>query len=112
MGKVRKLVEVALMALVFIGMVAVSASAQEEGRHAKSKIQPVYPDLAKRMNVTGSVKLMVTIAPNGTVKSWKVLGGHPLLVDPAIDAVKKWKYETASEESTAVVEFRFDNNSN
>jgi TonB family protein len=112
MSRVRKFVTTAVMALTFSSVVWLSAAAQEEGRRAKTKVQPAYPELAKRMNVTGAVKLMVTIAPNGTVKSAKVLGGHPLLVDPAIDAVKKWKYEPANEESTALVEFKFDNNSN
>jgi len=112
MDGVRKLLAVAIMAVVFSGVTGLTATAEDEGRRAKSKVQPAYPELAKRMNVTGTVKLMVTIAPNGTVKSAKVLGGHPLLVDPAMDAVKKWKYEPASEESTSVVEFKFDSNSN
>jgi TonB family protein len=98
------------LAATFIGSLAVSAPAEEESRHVKSKVSPAYPELAKRMNVTGVVKLQVIVAPNGIVKSAKAIGGHPLLVDPAIEAVKKWKYEPASEETTNVVEFRFDNN--
>jgi outer membrane biosynthesis protein TonB len=54
----------------------------------------------------------VVVAPNGVVKSAKVIGGHPLLVDPAMDAAKKWRYEPASEETTNVVEFHFDPNAN
>jgi hypothetical protein len=42
------------------------------------------------------------------VKETKVIGGHPILVNAAVDAVKKWRYETASAESTGTVEFRFD----
>jgi protein TonB len=87
-----------------------AASAEDETRHVKTKVAPAYPELAKRMNVTGIVKLQVTIAPNGTVKTARAIGGHPLLVDPAIEAVKKWKYEPANEETINVVEFRFDNN--
>jgi TonB family protein len=56
----------------------------------------------------GMVRLEATIAPNGTVKQVKVLGGHPLLVQAATDAIRKWKYAPAGEETTAVVEFRFD----
>lgn len=84
----------------------------EEGRAVKSKVSPVYPELARRMNVAGTVKVQVVVAPNGTVKTAKVVGGHPLLVDPALDAVKKWKYEPASEETTSIVEFRFEPNNN
>ena len=61
------------------------------------------------MNVKGSVKLLVTVGQNGTVKSTKVVGGHPLLVTASEDAVRRWKFEPASEESTGVVEFDFSN---
>jgi TonB family protein len=84
------------------------AFAQEElSRKAKVKISPVYPDIARRMNITGSVKVVVVVAPNGTIKSTKVVGGHPLLVTAALDAIKKWKFDPAPEESTGLVEFKF-----
>jgi outer membrane biosynthesis protein TonB len=54
--------------------------------------------------------VQVVVAPNGSVKSTKVVGGHPLLVNAAVDAVKKWRFDTASEESTGIVEFKFDPN--
>lgn len=76
-------------------------------RKVKSKINPTYPDLARKMAISGVVKVEVVVAPNGSVKSTKVLGGHPLLVDAAVDAVRKWKFEAASEETTGVVEFKF-----
>ncbi len=76
-------------------------------RKAKSKVAPVYPDLARRMSITGTVKLSVVVAPNGTVKSTKLVGGHPLLVNAAMDAMKKWKFEPGPDESTGIVEFKF-----
>jgi len=82
-------------------------SQDELSRKVKNRIAPVYPDVARRMNISGSVKVMVVVAPNGTVKSAKVLGGHPLLVNAAIDALKKWRFESAGEESSGVVEFKF-----
>ena len=108
--RLKNLAAVVLMALTFGLVVSEPATAEDEGRHVKSRVAPAYPELAKRMNVTGTVKLQVTIAPNGTVKTAKVIGGHPLLVDPAMDAVKKWKYEPGSADTTEIVEFRFDNN--
>jgi TonB family protein len=45
---------------------------------------------------------------NGSVKDAKVMGGHPVLVNAAMDAVKKWRFEAGPGESTGVVEFRFD----
>ena len=76
-------------------------------RKAKAKVAPVYPELARRMSIAGTVKLSVVVAPNGTVKSSKLVGGHPLLVNAAMDAIKKWKFEPGSEESTGIVEFKF-----
>jgi protein TonB len=90
----------------------VPAAAQEEKteeltRKAKTKVAPVYPDIARRMSIAGTVKLAVVVAPNGTVKSSKAMGGHPLLVNAAMDAVRQWKFEPAATESTGVVEFKF-----
>jgi TonB family protein len=99
---------IALPALVVMGVaLIVPARASAADRALKSKVTPVYPELARKMAVSGTVKVEVTIAPNGSVKNVKVIGGHPLLVDAAVDAVKKFKYETASEESTQIVEFKF-----
>ena len=77
-------------------------------RRAKSKVQPVYPDLARKMNITGTVKIQVVVAANGTVKDAKVLGGHPVLAGAALDAVRKWRFEPAAVESSGVVELKFE----
>jgi TonB family protein len=77
-------------------------------RKVKSKVSPVYPEIARKMGLTGSVKLQLVVAASGEVKETKVIGGHPILVNAAVDAVKKWRFETASAESTGTVEFKFD----
>src|SRR6267378_1175636 len=56
------------------------------------------------------VKFEVVIAPDGHVKTTRVVGGHPLLVQACQDAVKEWKFVPASEETTQVVEFEFHAN--
>jgi TonB family protein len=90
-------------------MFAPNAWSQEEGtRKAKSKVQPTYPELARRMKISGVVKVQVTVAANGTVKDAKLLGGHPVLANAVLDAVKKWRYETAPQETTENLQFRFD----
>ena len=76
-------------------------------RKPKSKVAPVYPDVARRMNIEGTVKLAVVVSPNGTVKSSKAVGGHPLLVNAALTAMRQWKFETAPSESSGIVEFKF-----
>jgi len=84
-----------------------SVKTDELSRKPKTKVAPVYPDVARRMRVTGTVKLSVVVAPNGTVKSSKVIGGHPVLVNAAMDAMKQWKFESAPTESSGTVEFKF-----
>ena len=83
-------------------------STNEDGkRKVKTKVSPAYPELARRMNVTGKVKIEVIIAPDGRVRNTRVIGGHPLLVQSALDAVKEWKFVPAPEETTQIVEFVF-----
>ena len=77
-------------------------------RRAKSKVQPAYPDLARKMNITGTVKVQVTVTPNGTVKEAKVVGGHPVLANAALDAVRKWRFEPAAVETSGMVDFKFE----
>jgi protein TonB len=83
---------------------------EELTRKAKTKVAPVYPDVARRMSITGTVRLAVVVAPNGVVKSTRAVGGHPILVNAAMDAMKKWKFEPAPIESSGIVEFKFQPN--
>jgi len=100
----------AITAAVFISgatAFAQSSTTDESKRKVKTKTVPLYPDLAKRMNVVGRVKIEIVIAPDGRVKSTRVVGGHPLLVQACQDAVKEWRFYAAAEETTQVVEFEF-----
>jgi TonB family protein len=93
------------------GFVIAQQSSTDEGkRKVKSKTAPAYPELAKRMNVSGKVKIEVIITPDGKVRSTRVIGGHPLLVQACQDAVKEWKFVAAAEETTQVIEFDFRGN--
>ncbi len=105
----RKWAVATTAALLFSGAsgFAQSGSTDETKRKVKTRTTPAYPELAKRMNVAGKVKIEVVITPDGRVKSTRVVGGHPLLVQACQDAVKEWKFVPASEETTQVVEFEF-----
>ena len=99
---------IALIAMLAIMVAAQTSRAQEEGgRKVKTRVAPVYPELARKMNVGGTVKVQIIVAPNGSVKAAKPLGGHPLLIESALDAVKRWKYEPEKDESTEIVQFNF-----
>jgi TonB family protein len=86
---------------------AEEAKMEELSRKVKTKVAPVYPEIARRMSITGTVKLSVVVTPNGTVKSSKAVGGHPVLVNAAMEAIKQWRFESAPTESSGIVEFKF-----
>jgi len=77
-------------------------------RRAKTRVQPVYPELARKMQISGTVKIEVTVSPNGAVKEARVVGGHPVLATSALDAAKKWRFEPAPSESSGVIDFKFE----
>jgi TonB family protein len=89
-----------------------SAAAQQNSADAPRKLVNMapleYPELARRMNIRGTVKLEVVIAPSGTVKKARVIGGNPVLVGAAEDSIRKWKYEPAPHDSSTVVELHFN----
>jgi TonB family protein len=109
--KIRRWPATGLLALLMGAAVmfqAMPAMAQGElARKPKTKVAPTYPELARRMNITGTVKVLVVVSASGTLKDTKVVGGNPLLVNAAMDALKKWKFEPADSESSGTVEFKF-----
>jgi TonB family protein len=115
---VKRRVFISLFALMFVlgvpGPLATNAQnepaqkAQDEApRKIKSRIQPVYPELARKLKLSGVAKVMVTISPDGKVKDAKIVGGHPVFTEAALNAVKKWKYEPARDATTDLIEIRF-----
>jgi len=102
------------LALALSGVVVMprKASAQDNAadstkRKVRVRVTPEYPALAKQMNMTGKVKIEATVAADGHVVSTRVVGGSPLLVNSAVEALKKWHFEPAAKETTEIVEFAF-----
>jgi TonB family protein len=60
------------------------------------------------MNLQGNVKADVVVAPNGSVKSIEIKGGHPLLGQAAQNALREWKWEPAPHETHEAVELKFN----
>jgi TonB family protein len=77
-------------------------------RPVLKRVMPEYPVLARQINVKGNVKLEADVAADGTVRTFTVKGGHPILVDAAETAIRKWKYAPAPRESTELIEIHFD----
>jgi TonB family protein len=96
-----------LLAALLTGTSKAQAPGHEE-RKVVSRVAPFCPEVAKRMKVGGVVKLEVVVRANGRVKSAKVLGGSPVLIQAATTAVEKWKFEVAPQETTELVQVVFE----
>ena len=79
-----------------------------ESRAVKSRVAPVYPEIAKRMKITGEVKLEVIVDAEGKVKDVRAVSGNHMLEIAAEDAVRKWKFEPGSGDTTVVVGVNFE----
>jgi TonB family protein len=102
-----------LPCLLVVSLCCVQAgNAQSEevqgSRKVVGKVTPAYPDIARKLNLTGSVKLEVTVLPGGSVKTTHVLGGNPLLAQSAENAIRNWKWEKSEHETTEVVQVQFN----
>lgn len=102
------------LALVIAGAViaaprlpAQEASTEVNKRKVRTRVVPDYPQLARQMNATGKVKIEATISADGRVTATKPVGGSPLLVSAAEDALKKWRFEPGPKETVEVIEFDF-----
>jgi TonB family protein len=85
-----------------------SGSAKASGsRKVKTSIEPEYPELARRMRISGTVRISATVTPDGRVRETKVLGGSPLLTAEAESAVKKWRFEEGPKETVEIIEINF-----
>jgi protein TonB len=51
-----------------------------------------YPKIAKQTGAKGTVTLNATIGADGNIKKVKVVSGHPMLTNAAVEAVKQWRY--------------------
>lgn len=92
-----------MQAIVLALMVALTIPAMAaEARAVKSRVAPVYPEIARRMKVSGAVKVEATVDADGNVIGVKMVSGNSLLGFAAQDAVRKWKFESGP--GTAKVE--------
>jgi periplasmic protein TonB len=81
-------------------------SSTETGRKVVRKVQPEYPVEARRMNLAGTVRVVAVVAPDGSVKKVEPVGGSPILVQAAENAISRWKFVPGAE-SKENVELHF-----
>lgn len=77
-------------------------------RKLLTRVEPEYPDTLRRLNISGTVRLNVTIAPKGNVEIVDVVGGNPILGEAAARAVKQWIYSSGHSRITIEVTIPFD----
>jgi TonB family protein len=104
----------AVLALLLGGALAVpttlcaqNVTAEASTRKVRSKVVPAYPDLARQTHITGKVKLEANVSADGRVLGVKVVGGSPVLVSAATEALNKWRFEAGTNETTETIEFAF-----
>ena len=111
--KAKRILAVCLLAVLGVGSGgALSTRAQEgDAPGSKRKVRVMgkaqYPELAKKLNLTGVVKIEVTIGADGKVKRTHVVGGHPVLATEAERAAMQSEFEPGPKETSEVIEFKF-----
>ena len=106
------------MLVVLLGLATIPSALSADAQTAQSadnpsvrkvinKVVPAYPNMARSLNLSGTVRLEALVLANGKVKSIEVKGGNPLLAQAAQNAVREWRWAKAEHESTETVEFKF-----
>ena len=96
-----------LLLLCALALGAGVTHAASAHRSVVTKVPPVYPELARRMHVSGTVVVHLTVQPDGSVSEAKVESGHALLSPAATEAVRHWRFEPAAETSDLTVDVNF-----
>ena len=100
---------------VFLILVSLGPARTAQGQQASAETArrivrqtaPVYPEMARKIGLGGTVKVIAVVAADGDVKSVEPVGGSPLLLKAAEDAVAKWKFAPGAE-SRQTVELHFN----
>jgi TonB family protein len=106
--KWQKCVLLRAAAIALVCVFGLPLHGRAEDRAIKTRVAPVYPEIAKRMKVSGLVKLDVTVDAEGKVTDVKEVSGNHTLSIAAEEAVRKWKFAPGSGTSTVPVELNFE----
>jgi TonB family protein len=101
------LIAFCLGVITFSPTLSLAQEQPEATRKIVSKVVPVYPELASKMQIRGTVKVEALVAPNGKVRFTQVIGGSPLLAKAAVDAIEKWKWGPDPQETKELIELNF-----
>jgi TonB family protein len=97
----------ALMATLAISAALAIPALAADTRAVKLRVAPTYPEIAKRMRITGEVRVMATVDADGRVTAVKTLSGNHMLSTAAEEAVRRWKFEPGPGTSSVNVSLNF-----
>jgi TonB family protein len=96
-----------LAILMLMGTVATTAFAAEGGRQVLVIAPSVYPVMARQLHVGGTVRMQAVVSSTGKIKELKVIGGHPLLTEAALDSARKWQFQPSATETVEVIAINY-----
>jgi TonB family protein len=97
----------ALCLVLALSFFPAAAVPQELQPKLLKKVVPAYPEILKKMNVSGTVRISATIAPDGSVKDVEARGGNAIFIDSVAAAVRNWKFAPADRQRTADISVTF-----
>ncbi len=107
MKRVSPVIFIILLFSAVLLPAAFSQPQSEGNRKIVNRVTPQYPEMARTLNLKGSVRAEALVEPNGMVKTVEVKGGHPVLVRAAQDAIYKWKWAPSTHETREPIEVKF-----
>lgn len=66
---------------------------EDANQYVTYRVQPDYPELARKQRVQGAVVLKVLVGKDGGVQQVQVISGDPKLASAAADAVVRWRFK-------------------
>ena len=100
----------ALLLLLAVACLLFALPAHADDRRVEKRVPPVYPEIAKRMRISGIVHIEATVAADGNVTAAKATSGNKMLSPAAEDAVKHWKFVPGDGQSTVGIDVNFEAN--
>ncbi len=100
----------ALLLLIALFCLLFAVPGHADDRRVERRVPPVYPEIAKRMRITGIVHVEATVAADGSVTAVKATNGNKMLSPAAEDAVKRWKFVPGDGQSTVGIDVNFETN--
>jgi protein TonB len=91
-----------------LGLALAMPASAADLRAVKSRVSPVYPEIANRMKIEGAVTVEVNVDTDGKVNDVKTISGNRVLSAAAEEAVRHWRFEPGTGPSTVDIPITFN----